>query len=187
VKFLRDLFWEFVQNLPPIAVFLAALELWRQGWWMGAVICILAGSLVGALLIRWTESRIVEGKLESWWVTAANIGTMSVLMLLLVIYLSTSWSSWQTDLLFGAFAGVGVALAQDIASGEPISPRHWLALGAAAPVVLVGIRALVAALPILINILVITAVMTLIIGLIDYGFGRPQEGDTSPKDEQSLA
>jgi hypothetical protein len=169
VKFLKIVFWESAQNLPIIAGFIAALTLWQQSRWGSAIACIVTGSAIGALIIRITESKIVESRRESWRVTISNIAVMSVLAFVLIIYLSAQWSSWQTDLLFGALAGFGLAVAQDLAARERIGIRHGIALGFAVFIILTGVRVLVAALPILANVLIITAVITLIISLIDYG------------------
>jgi hypothetical protein len=169
VKFLKIIFWESVQNLPIIAGFIVALALWQQNRWGGAIVCIVTGSAIGAFTIRITESKIVESRHEAWSVTIANIAVISVLAFILMIYLSAQWGSWQTDLLFGTLAGFGLAVAQDLAARERIGIRHGIALGFAVFIILIGIRALVATLPILANILIITAVITLIISLIDYG------------------
>jgi hypothetical protein len=174
VKFLKAIFWEFVQNLPLIAGFIVALALWQQSKWGAAVACMVAGSVIGSLVIRLTESKIVESHREPLRVTIANIAVMAVLTFVLVAYLSVHWSSWKTDLLFGAVAGLGVAVAQDLAAGEPIGIRHCVALGFSGLVVLIGIRVLAATLPILASILIVTTVATLIIGLIDYGPTRIQ-------------
>ena len=167
--FLEAIFWESVQNLPLIAGFVGGLSLWHGGCRWAAVACAVTGSVVGALVIRLTESRIVEGHDEPLAVVLVNMLTMSILTVGLVAYLSASWSNWKTDLGCGAVAGAGGALAQDLAAGEPIGIRHCIALGLAAPIALAGTRGLASTLPAWVNIVVITAVATLIISLIDYG------------------
>jgi len=169
MRFLQAAGWEFVQNLPLVAGFVVALELGRQGEWGAAIAGVAAGGVAGAVVIRITEPRIVAGHREPWRVTAANAIAMTVLMAALVAYLSASWSGWATDLLVGALAGVALAMVQDLAAGESIGARHCIALGSAGPLALIGIRALVATLPLLVNVLVITVVLTLIVALIDYG------------------
>jgi len=168
-RFLKASWWEFVQNLPLISGFVISLHLWRQDWWGPAIACMVAGSVAGALLIAVTESRIVEGHREPRRVIVINIITMSVSTLVLVAYLATGWSSWKTDVLVGPWLGIGVAVAQDMAAGQRIGVRHCLALACAAPLVLVGIRLLVVALPVWASISIITLVVTLLIVLIDYG------------------
>jgi hypothetical protein len=117
----------------------------------------------------------MEGRRESLRVTVVNIAVMVVFTFALVTYLSVDWSSWKVDLLFGALAGVGVAIAQDLAARESIGIRHCVALGFAAPIALIGIRELVAILPTFTSILIITAIATLAIVCIDYGPTRAQE------------
>jgi hypothetical protein len=169
MRFLRAACWEFLQNLPLAIGFVVALQLWQQGQWGAAIACMVAGSVVGALVIHVTESKIVEGHCEPLRVTVANSVAMTVLMLATVAYLSASWSRWETDLLVGVLGGVILGIVQDLAAGEPIGVRHCIALGCAAPLALVGVRALVVTLPALANILIITAFVTLVIALIDYG------------------
>jgi hypothetical protein len=172
VRLWRALFWEFVQNIPFVTGFILAISLWQQGEWSGwgaAIACIAVGSIVGSLLIRATESKIVAGHREPLRVVVANIAAMTVLMTAAVAYLSASWSSWGTDVLVGAVAGVALGIVQDLAAGNRIGVRHCVALGCAAPLALIGVRVLVATLPALANILIVTTVLTLIIGLIDYG------------------
>jgi hypothetical protein len=170
VKFFSAVFWEFVQNVPLVAGFYIALELWRQGQFVGAGASMLVGSAVGALTIWATESRIIAGHREPLRVVATNILGIALLMFVTVAYLSAAWGSWVTDLVFGALAGVALGVAQSLAAREPISIRHCLAFACSLPPALVGIRSLAASnLPVLVSILVITIVATLIIALVDYG------------------
>jgi hypothetical protein len=168
IKFLRTIFWEFIQNLPLITGGLVALNLWQQSRWGAAIVWVVAGSIIGAFTIRLTESKIVESGREPWRVTITNIVVMSALAFILIVYLLAQWSSWQTDLLFGVLAGAGLAIVQDLAAGERIGLRHEIALGLSMSITLIGVRVLVTALPILVNILIITMIMTLMISLIDY-------------------
>ena len=71
--------------------------------------------------------------------------------------------------MVGALAGIGIAVAQDLAAGDRIGIRHCVALGLAAPFVLIGVRVLSAKLSVAASSLIIATIMTLIIGLIDYG------------------
>lgn len=168
LKFLQAFFWEFVQNLPLITGAIVALDLWQLGRWEFAVACLVSGNVVGAFVIRVTESKIVEGHREPLRVTIVNIAVMTLLAIAFLIYFSQDWSNWKTDLVLGATAGLGGAVAQDIAAGTPIGFRHSVALGFAAPIVSIGIRVLVAATSIPVSVLIITTVVTLIISSIDY-------------------
>lgn len=169
MRFFRALLWEFVQNLPLVAGFIGALWFWQQSKYMLAVACVVVSSVAGALIIRITESKIVEGHREPVRVTLVNIAVMTVLMFASVAYLSAGWSSWKTDLLVGGLAGIALGVAQDLTAKKSIGIGHCIALACSGPAALIGIRVLVAALSILVNTLIITAVVTLIIALVDYG------------------
>jgi hypothetical protein len=169
MRFLSTFFWEFMQNLPLVAGFILALKLWGQGKWPAAVACILAGSVAGSLIIRATESKIVAGHREPVRVVVANVMAMAMLMSVAVAYLAADWSSWGTDLLVGAVAGVAVGAIQDLVIGEPVGIRHCVALGCSAPIALVSARMFVAALSVWAGALIVTVVVTLIVGLVDYG------------------
>ncbi|MBU0491563.1 MAG: hypothetical protein KKA73_13880 [Chloroflexi bacterium] len=168
-KSCQVVFWEFIQNVLPVTGFILAISLWQRGEWGGAILCATGGSVGGALLIWATEARIVAGHREPARVVAANIAIMTMLTSALAAYLAADWSSWATDLLVGALAGVTLGVAQDVADKSPLRIRHILALGCAAPVGLVGVRVLVALLPAPATILIVTMTTTLIIVWIDYG------------------
>lgn len=169
MKLLSLLFWEFLQNLPLIAGLVASLQLWQQDRYLAAVACVGVSSFTGSLIIRATESRIVANYRESLRVTIANIAVMAVLMLAAVAYLLAGWSSWQTDLFVGVLAGVVLGAAQGLAARKNISINHCVAFACAGPLALIGPRVLAAVLPVLPNILIVTVVVTLVVGLIDYG------------------
>ncbi len=161
-------FWEFVQNLPLVTGFVLALRLWQQGLEAAAIVCAVAGSLTGAWLISVTESKIVQGHREPWRVVIANTATMSILIVLLVLYLSARWSNWQTDLVGGLLAGAGLGVIQAWAAGERIGVRHCIALACATPPALILLRTLTTSQPPVVNVLGITLIATLIVVLIDY-------------------
>ncbi len=175
-KFVNALFWEFVQNLPVILFLVAALWLWGQQRRWQAVGCIVTGALVVALTIRFTEP-LKTGYHEPWSVTAVNALVLSLIEPPFVAYLASRarWSGWKTDLLLGGLAGVGIALAQGLAS--PTSPLigvilHSAALGIAGGVILVAVRmtqerSLRVALA---QAVLIAVCMTLVIGIVDYTY-----------------
>ena len=170
MKFWQAFFWEFVQNLPIVIGFAAALELWQKRQPLSALGVMLGGSTLGALTIRATESKIVAGHREPWRVVAVNILVMTTLMLAIIAYLQTGWSNWVTDIVGGIGAGIVLGIAQSLAAGEPIGLRHCLAFACAFPPALIGIRQLFATpLPLVVNILIITLGVTFIITLLDYG------------------
>jgi hypothetical protein len=175
--FLGAVFWEFIQNLPLIMSFAAAIWFWaQQSKRKKAVICILVGSVTGSLLIRFTEPSI-HGYVEPLGVTIVNIVSMSVLMFAFTAYLGseTKWSNWKVDLILGGMAGVLLGAAQGLASpGAPIVgvAIHCLAFALPFPLALIGIRASkTKALPsALLSSVLITAAVTLAISLIDYSY-----------------
>ncbi len=169
-KFFEVFFWELIQNVPFAAGFVISRDLWQQGRWGAAVVCMVLGSSIGALAIHATESKIVTGHREPLRVVATNALAMTVLMFVAVIYLSAGWSSWKTDLLVGVLAGVGMATAQDLAAGKKtIDARHCVALGFSAPISLIVVRVLGTVLSVPSNILIISIAITLLIVLVDYG------------------
>ena len=171
-------FWEFVQNLPLIAGFLAGLHFWRgeRPWLAGA--CLLGGSVVGSLLIWATESQMVEGHREPLRAVLVNVAVMAALMFVVVLYLAAGWSRWWTDLLVGGLVGMVLGIVQDLAARSPVGLRHCAAFALSFALGLAGVRLLAANLPLLINVLVITGVVTGGITLMDY-----RQGGVVPPDE----
>lgn len=169
MKTIKIFFWEFVQNLGPVAGFALAVELWRlNNPWL-AVLSAFVGGVTGALVIAATESRKIAGNREPVAVMIANIIVMATFSCGMAIYFSMPWSTWLTDVFIGIFVGVLLGVVQSLAAKEPIGIRHCIALGAAFPVVLILLRALFGVgLPVLANIMIITTLMTLVIVLIDY-------------------
>ncbi|MFP4344044.1 MAG: hypothetical protein ACLFU8_05065 [Anaerolineales bacterium] len=176
--FLTAFFWEFVQNLPVLLGFAAAVWWWAQGERGKAVAVCVLGGLVGAVVIRYTEAwKIGRPFMEPWSVTLVNVAGFALFTFLGMVYTGseTRWSSWRTDLLLGALIGGGFALAQGLAfPGAPLIGilLHSLALATAGAVVLLMMRrakarTLTAA---LINALLVTLVMTAIITVIDYSY-----------------
>jgi hypothetical protein len=167
-RIVQVLFWEFIQNLPLVAGFLFGLHLWRQEEKALAVICMIAGSIVGSCIIWATESRIVDGHRESLQVVLANVCVITALMLVLVAYLSALWSRWWMDLVLGLAGGIALGVAQDLAARSPIGLRHCLAMAAATALALVAVRLLSTAFPLWICALALALVVTVIIALMDY-------------------
>ena len=164
LEFLWLFVWEFAQNLPLVVGFIVALERWQQGEEMSAVACMVAGSVIAALVIRVTEPKIFEGHRESMLAVIANILTFSLLMLVLVAYLSTDWSRWWMDVAGGLIVAVVLAVVQDRAARERFGVIRSLALGLSCSVSLIFIRLLFKASS-LINIVVVTVWFTLVMGI----------------------
>jgi hypothetical protein len=175
-RFWRIFFWEFVQNVPLVVGFLLGLRLWQSGQPGFAVLCVVGGSLLGALAIQATEARIVAGHREPLRAVLVNIAAMSVLMLAVVAYLSAAWSRWWTDLLAGGLVGLALGAAQDVAARSPVGLRHVAAFALAFALGLEGVRLLASECPLLVSALIITSVVTAAISALDYGAA----GDVAP-------
>lgn len=163
------LFWEVLQNLPLAAGFLLGLELWQEGLVWPAVLCLAGASALGSLVIWATEGRIVAGHREPVRLVLVNISVIALLMLVLITYLSASWSSWWTDLVTGAVGGLALGVAQALAAGTRPGLGHCAALAAAFVLGLVAIRLLSAVLPLWLHIVVIATVVSAVIVGLDYG------------------
>ena len=166
---IRIISWEFLQNLPLVAGFILAFQFWQQGQQLVAIVCIVASSVVGALIIRLTETKIVTKPREPLSVTFINIIVMSLLMLVVIFYLAAPWSNWQIDLIAGGLLGVVLAASQNLAAKKRIGIGHMMAFVFAFPLALISIRTLVHILPIVFTILLITLIITVVISLVDYG------------------
>ncbi|MGD8622896.1 MAG: hypothetical protein PVJ34_00035 [Anaerolineae bacterium] len=174
-RVVQILFWECVQNLPMVAGFFLGLALWQIGRpWLAAA-CALGGSALGALLIWATEGRIVAGHREPLRVLLTNVGVLATLMIVFLAYLSASWSRWQTDLAFGLLAGALLGVAQDLAAGSRVGWGHVTAFALALGLGLVLIRGLAAILPVWANVAIVTAVISVVIGVVDYGLLRGED------------
>ena len=169
MKFWRVIFWEFVQNLPLLTGFIMGLQFWRQDKRPAAIVCVAVGCVVAALTIRATEAKIVEGHREPVRVIVVNIVAMTLAASLLVAYQSSDWSTWKADIFLGALAGMIVGGVQSRVIQEPVAMSHCVAFAGAVSLGLIVIRTLTATLPVLASILLATALVTLVVGLIDYG------------------
>ena len=174
----RTFFWEFVQNLPLIAGFLLALELWQQARPVSSLACMVVGSVTGSLIIWATEARMVVGHREPLRVVLTNVAGIALMMLVLAAYLSAGWSRWWTDLFVGLLGGIALGVAQDLAAGSPASLGHATAFALSFSLGLVGVRILSAALPLGASALVVTAIVTTFICMLDYGLPRTEGGAT---------
>jgi hypothetical protein len=166
-KRLRVLLWEFVQNLPLVLGFLLGLKLWQQGRLWPAMASMVVGSVAGSFLISVTERHIVEGHREPLRVMLTNMAVIAGFMLIVTAYLAAPWSRWWLDLVLGVVAGTLLGMVQDVVTGSSIGWGHCAAMGLAFALALVALRWL-ASLPLVANVLIITAVLSVLIVLIDY-------------------
>ena len=174
--FINAIFWEFIQNAPILVLFMTMVWLWAKGRRRDAIVCSVISAVVGSLLIRFTEP-LISGYHEPWSITLVNIVAFGGLQVLFAAYLvaESRWSSWMTDALFGGLAGVGLALAQGVASdGSPWIGiiLHGLALGLVGALLMGSLRQqkdkpLRTA---LMNAVWLALFMTLVISAIDYSY-----------------
>lgn len=139
MEFLILLWWELVQNVSLIFGFVGGLALLEQNP-PAAVLCIVASSVVAALLIAATEGKIFLGHRESLGAIIANVAVFSVGMLIVAAYLSASWSSWLTDIIGGVVAGITLAVVQDWAAQERFGVVRSLSLGLSCSISMIFIR-----------------------------------------------
>jgi hypothetical protein len=175
-RFFVTVLWEFLQNLPVIVFFAAAVWLWSQGERGKAIACVVCGAVIGSLVIRFTEV-MADGGREPLAVTVLNIVVLSLLQALFTAYLGSEkkWSSWRTDLILGGIAGLSLAIGQGLAAlGAPVIgiALHSVALAMAGVLVLVGIRVLKGRTLVqaVLYSVPITVAMTVVISIVDYGY-----------------
>lgn len=175
MKLFDNVFWEFVQNVPVIVLFIIAVWLWARTRKVYAVVCALCGAVVGSLLTRFTELG-TNGSYEPIAITIVNVVSLSLLQVLLAAYLGTeaNWSNQKTDILLGAMMGVSLAVAQGLVSqGLPLigMTGRGIALAIVGGMVLLGIRklkneTLVSALA---NGALLAVAATLFVSAVDHG------------------
>jgi peptidoglycan/LPS O-acetylase OafA/YrhL len=133
---------------------------------------VVLGNVVGSLFIRATEKNIVAGFEEPWSTVFLNIVTFSAAVLFVVVYSSASYGNWGTDILLGVVLGGVIGAAQGLSTYRRIVVIHCMALICALALILVALRILTTLHPVA-STLLITAIATLAMVLIDYGpFGR---------------
>lgn len=172
--FIQVLFWEFVQNLPSVLLFIMAVWFWTRHSKGIAIALILVNSLACPLIIRVTEP-YKHGYIEPLSTTITNIISLGILMFILVPYLGaeSKWSNVRMDLLLGWLAGALLGIAQGLTTPEmPLVGIvvHSAALMLVTPLILMGTRYLrnQTFLEAMFKTLLITSIMTIVIGLLDY-------------------
>jgi hypothetical protein len=176
VGFTGAIVWELIQNLPLILSFVLTVWWWAHRDKRKAIACLVIGSIVNALVIRFTEPSI-HGYYETVGTTLVNVVSLGLLMFLFAAYLGSEakWSNRRIDVLLGGLAGIFLGTAQGLASSGDLMigiVLHSLALALAAPVVLIGIRALKGQTlsTALKGALLVSVMMTIIISLLDYSY-----------------
>ncbi len=176
MRFFNALVWEFVQNMPVIVLFVAGVWMWARQQRRVAVAVMVVGGVIGALIIRFTEP-FINGYHEPWGTTLINIVGFALLQVLFAAYLGTEtrWSNWRTDVCLGVLGGAALALVQGVTVPGSLLigvVLHSMALGSTGAFMVVSVRrlrdrSLRAA---LVGAAVAALLMTLLIGVIDYGY-----------------
>jgi hypothetical protein len=176
VGFAGAIIWELIQNLPLILCFVLTVWWWAHKDRRKASVCLFVGSIVNALIIRFTEPSI-HGYYETLQTTLVNVLSLGLLMFLFAAYLGSEaeWSNRKIDVLLGSLAGIFLGTLQGLASSGDLLigiVLHSLALALAAPVVLIGIRALKtqSLATALKGAFLVSVMMTIIISLLDYSY-----------------
>lgn len=163
-KFLWLMFLELVQNVPLVVGFILAFRFWQKEMWVPAVVSMIAGGIVAALVIWVTEPMIFEGHRETLHQVIGNSLTFPVLTIVMILYLSARWTRWWTDIVGGLIIALALAVAQEWAAKERFGFVRSLWLGLSCSMSLIFIRLL---LPIsaLLTIVVVSVWFTLVMGL----------------------
>lgn len=174
MKFFEAVFWELVENLPIILLFVTAVWLWTRQRRRDAIICCTVGGVSTALLIRFVEP-FISGYYEPWVLSLLNIGLFVLLQIPFVAYLGAeAKGSRVIDSLLGGATGVGLAVAQGITGSASWAATvlHAVALGIVGALLLGSIHHLAqgSLRKALIMILLFVVFMTLLISIIDYHY-----------------
>ena len=173
---LRIWFWEFVQNTPLIMAFTFGYQFFLAKNMYTALMIVLIGVGTGALLIRFTESRIDKSSPESWRETFTNMFFFSLAINLFFIYFNWIPGSPPLDILTGIAVGFLASISQAAAGKTSLSLQHTAALSVSFAVALLLIRGIIGVYaPLPAAILVNLPVTTLIV-IIEYRSGFKPTG-----------
>ncbi len=162
-------FWEFTQNFPLLLGFIFSSENMKHKEWLLMFLTSTLGSMMGALLIRYTEKYIIPGEQDPMKVTMTNGISFFVIMLGVAWYFAQAWSSWPSDIILGVLIGFGVGYAQDLAADKKTpGVRHILALMFAFVPALIVLRWSMDRLSPFSAVLFLTTLVTAVIVVIEY-------------------
>lgn len=172
MSFVNTLFWEFVQNVG-LGIAVLGLWLWRRGnRWIAGGVLLVAGlyTAFAIFLTEWFKIGI-PGSVSGLVVNVIGIATLTGIVLL-----NLEKGNARLDWLIGLVLGILLASAQGVAVSNRYDFQtivvHAVALALAVSVILSVLRALVR-LPLwqsAVGSLALVVTVTIIIGLIDYGY-----------------
>jgi hypothetical protein len=166
-KFLQILFWETLENAPLFIGFLLAVRIRSENLVL-ALVCLLAGTALGAGLIHLTEVKKFSNQpaLKETW---TNFGIFTILAIPFIFYFSASgvwWSNWVTDIVLGAVAGIALAVGESWGWSNTVGVKlHAVSMTIAAVLFLFGIR-LIYQIESLAVMLIFGLVFTLLISIL---------------------
>jgi len=173
MQFLKILFWETLENIPLFMGFLLAVR-WQVNSWPLALFCLAIGIVLGVGAIHLTETKKFSNQ-PSLRETVTNGVVFMALALPFVFYFSGGnvwWSNWVTDILLGLVLGALLAFGESRGwSGTATLKTHTLAMAIAATLLLLGIRFIYQAEPLVLMLLaggVLTILVSALIVWIDY-------------------
>ncbi len=177
-QLLTLVFWEFLQNLFMLCLFVAGVWCWKQEKRLVSVICMALTGIGGPILMHYTEpliagtSALSEPALEASLIN--NMVVFSLAAVIFTLYMAAEWSIWTTDVLFSTTIALIMAVTQWVASQLPWQRIlfHAAALGVAFPLCTVSLRIILdkstnlkAA---LYATTLVTIAISILIALIDY-------------------
>lgn len=141
-RFTGILLWETLENLPLFIGFLLAVRIRSENLAL-AFAYLLAGTALGAGLIHFTEVKKFSNqpRLKE---TLTNFAVFTALSTPFVFYFSISnvwWSNWITDIIFGAVAGVALAIGESWGWSKTTKVKsHALTMAISAALFLFAVR-----------------------------------------------
>ncbi len=185
LRFLRIVFWESLENLPLFIGFLLAVKFRAENLGL-ALVCLVAGTALGAGLIHFTETKKYSNQ-PSLKETLVNFGVFTGLAIPFVFYLSAPdawWSNWITDIILGSALGAVLAVAESWGwSNKATVKTHAVSMSIAAVAILISIRLIYSGNTFILVAggLLLTIIVSIIIAWIDYW---PIEAWTSAKSKK---
>lgn len=176
VRVFAILFWEFVQNVPPLLGLTIAVRLFatRPRW---ALAVMIAGGVLGSAAIEITEP-LIHGQPPSFafgtgfWVNAIVFGLLGILG---VFYLARWQTGWRRDVLVGCALAFLMTSAQALFDGSSLLSfaAHLLAMALTFSIILRSLRWTLAGSSwwsVVLRTLLLDAIGSVIIMAFDYAY-----------------
>lgn len=143
-RYLGALKWEFLQNLPLILGFVAAVRL-RFTYWVAAFVVLGLGIGIGIIMMHYTEPFLHQEKYpQNWRGDLINFALFLLMAVPFLFYFSVQnrWINWKTDLAAGVVLGVLLTLGQSLGWQGKKSrlALHGIAMAVSFPLIMIGLR-----------------------------------------------